>query len=156
MGVGERRCAAVHATRAGWPRAELTKKVGPIGQFLFCQTLFVCPVVIVLRVPRHPASDSTRRQPRVSRDPGQAVGAKRRGWLLGTLFLGVTSSWLSFSASMTGRPPASNCSSSSATTRRSRNGWATPSLARSTGSQQVSRFKSRRILNGRDMGPAWS
>ena len=35
-----------------------------------------------------------------SSDSGQAVGAKRRGWLLGTSFLGVTSSWLSFSASI--------------------------------------------------------
>jgi len=35
-----------------------------------------------------------------SSDSGQAVGAKRRGWLLSTLFLGVTSSWLSFSASI--------------------------------------------------------
>ena len=35
-----------------------------------------------------------------SRDSGQAIRAKRRGWLLGTSFLGVTSSWLSFSASI--------------------------------------------------------
>ena len=35
-----------------------------------------------------------------SSDSGQAVGAKRRDWLLGTSFLGATSSWLSFSASI--------------------------------------------------------
>ena len=31
-----------------------------------------------------------------------------------------------------------------------------PSLARSNSSQQVSRLNFWRILNGRDMGPAWS